>query len=500
MTSDYTAAPLPMAAPAASLALLLSWSALAAAPGAPGRTLWLVRPLYPGQELLVGRTEEAIGQVMPRAARAAEVIGRRELEQHLQGKAVDVACILGDARCADAIGAVLTSLGFVRVVLVKGGQEDTGYTFQVATFTPTSPEVATAQSSGKELGKALLGALVKVVPLASTVDVVTDPPGLTVFVDGEKVGKTPLSTQVLPGERVIRLEGPFHLPTELKQTFPVRGRATLRPRLEALPARLVVTASPAGTQISVDGQTAGTDKVERGVTAGAHTVRLTLPDHESLEVPVQVNPGETATVEKTLQPSSGARFRQEMDRITKEAYARAWDVILLADLQGYPGSALGFQWSGVPDAITGTVTGPVSQRSLQLEVGSYDNFVGFTLLGLMVGEVPGSLSFSLEGDPNPVVARVQRLGISAFHPRFRFAFWRVQAFVEAGLDVQILRILPESGDRLTSINLGLAGRVALRAFLVQGLFLEAGYGGRLSLTIHSVPLSHGLVGGIGYAF
>jgi hypothetical protein len=487
-----------MVSSAIPAALLLSF--LSAAPAAPGRTLWLVRPLYPGQELLTERVEESIRQLMPKDARAAEVIGRRELEQHLQGKAVDLACILGDARCADAIAAVITSLGFQRVVLVKGGQDEAGYRFQVASFTTTSPDVAAAEGSGRELGRALLGALVKVVPLAATVNVVTEPPGLTVFVDGEKVGQTPLSTQVLPGERVIRLEGPFHVPTEIKQTFPVRGRVTFQPRVESLPARLVVAATPAGTKIFVDGEAAGTDRLERGVSAGEHLVRLELPDHEPLELPVQVKPGETATVEKALKPTSGALFRQELDRLQKEAYGRSWDVILLADLQGYPGAELGFEWFSAPNTATGSVSGPVGLRSLQLEVGSYDGFVGFTLLGLMVGEVPDPLSFTLPDNPDPVVARVQRLGISAFHPRFRFAFWRAQAFAELGLDVQILRIQPEAGDRLTSVNLGLSGRAALRAFLVQGLFLEAAYGARYGLAIHRAPLSHGFMGGVGYAF
>src|SRR4051812_4917866 len=185
-------------------------SLLAAA--TPGSELWLVRPLYPGQELLVGRTEAAILELMPPDLRPSEVIGKQELERHLSGKVADMACLLGDARCAEPVGSLLAALGFSRVVLVKGGQDDTGYTFKVATFTPSSPEVSTAESSGPSLNKALTGALVKVVPLAGTLEIATEPSGMAVFVDGERVGQTPLSTQVLPGERNVRVEGPFYVP------------------------------------------------------------------------------------------------------------------------------------------------------------------------------------------------------------------------------------------------------------------------------------------------
>ncbi|HVE83218.1 MAG TPA: PEGA domain-containing protein, partial [Myxococcales bacterium] len=303
-----------------TLALL---SVLAATP--QGSELWLVRALYPGQELLVGRTEDAIRQLMPRELRPTEVIGVQELAGHLGGKAADMACLLGDARCAEPIGALLSQLGFSRVVLVKGGQDEAGYQFKVATFTTASPDVATAEASGASLGKALTGALVKVVPLAATLEVATDPPGLTVYVDGERVGQTPLSTQVLPGDRTIRVEGPFYVPQEIKQSFPVRGRAALRPVLEKSPARLTITARPQDTQIFVDGQPAGSGKVDRGISAGAHEVKLTLADYETQELKISASPGETVTVDRTLTQGGLAALQ-------KEAYERGFDVIVLGDL------------------------------------------------------------------------------------------------------------------------------------------------------------------------
>ena len=69
-----------------TLALL---SLLAATPPA-GPELWLVRPLYPGQEQLAARTEDAIRELMPPDLRASEIVGRKELERYLNGKALNM--------------------------------------------------------------------------------------------------------------------------------------------------------------------------------------------------------------------------------------------------------------------------------------------------------------------------------------------------------------------------------------------------------------------------
>ena len=64
------------------------------------RTLWLVQPLYPGQEALIARTERAIDGLMPKEGRANEVIGRKELAKALPKKG-ELACLTGEKRCAD---------------------------------------------------------------------------------------------------------------------------------------------------------------------------------------------------------------------------------------------------------------------------------------------------------------------------------------------------------------------------------------------------------------
>src|SRR4051794_14409249 len=89
------------------LAILFAFPALA------DKTLWLVRPLYPGQESLVGRTEKALDKLIPTADRSSEIIGRKELAAALGGKVVtDLPCLGADSRCSDPIDLFVASLGF----------------------------------------------------------------------------------------------------------------------------------------------------------------------------------------------------------------------------------------------------------------------------------------------------------------------------------------------------------------------------------------------------
>jgi hypothetical protein len=175
---------------ALSLALILF-----AVPAHAETSLWLVRPLYPGQEALVARTQSALDRLMVGDARKDAVIGSRELGSSIKGRrGDDVPCFSGDTRCADPIDPFFADLGFDRIVLIQGGQDELGFKFRVASYEPKTGRVSPATATNANLEKALLGAVAKVVPAASTLEVKTTPPGATVFVDDVKVGVTPLST------------------------------------------------------------------------------------------------------------------------------------------------------------------------------------------------------------------------------------------------------------------------------------------------------------------
>src|SRR5262245_55020747 len=129
----------------------------------PEKTLWLVRPLYPGQEALAGRTEQALDKLTPQILRVNHVIGHTELVNALKGKkAEDLPCFLGETRCADPIDPFVANLGFDRVVLIQGGQDEAGFKFKVVSYEPSSGKTVAASATDTNLDNALLGAVAKV--------------------------------------------------------------------------------------------------------------------------------------------------------------------------------------------------------------------------------------------------------------------------------------------------------------------------------------------------
>ena len=270
-------------------------------------SVWLVRPLYPGQEALVTRTEAALDKLMPGEARKGAIIGVKEIAVALKGRRVDeVPCFGASDRCADPIDRFFADLGFDRVVLIEGGQDEAGYKFKVSAFEPRSGLVKPASASAPGLEQALLGAVAKVVPVASALEVKTKPAGAAVYVDGVKQnGTTPLTTQVLPGERVVRLDLKLHQPIEDTVVVPIRGSVSMERTLEKVAARIIISASPAGTEIYIDNMLAGKDRVDRGIDPGTHTIRLSADLYKRFEQQITVRADEQFQLDKTLEPVNG---------------------------------------------------------------------------------------------------------------------------------------------------------------------------------------------------
>src|SRR6266849_3723001 len=107
-----------------SLALTLAPAEPSGSDLAPTKTLWLVQPLYPGQSLLVKRTEEAIHQMIPPDSSSSEVIGSQELSAGLKGKSSSLKCLFREVKYADIIEDRVRVLSFKRMLMIKGGQDE----------------------------------------------------------------------------------------------------------------------------------------------------------------------------------------------------------------------------------------------------------------------------------------------------------------------------------------------------------------------------------------
>jgi hypothetical protein len=513
------------------------------------RTLWLVRPLYPGQETLVDRTEKALDKLIPQADRASEIIGLKELSGSLKGKTVgEIPCLTADSRCADPIDSFVGSLGFDRVVLVQGGQDEAGFKFRVVSYRPATKEVSPATASSAVLEKALLGAVAKVVPVASSLQVKTNPAGAIVYIDDVKVGVTPLSTQVLPGERVLRLDLKLHQPIEETLIIPVRGAASLDKTLEKVAARIVITASPAGTLIQVDGQTLGKDRVDRGILPGQHTIRLTAENHKAFEQAINVKAEEQYQLDKTLEPIPGlaaAEPRKVTVTVQNEVlkpppppppppppteteltYSRSAYFHASFEWAKYESNRLvGRRFGDAGLGRTEFITSP--SRTLigaSAEYGTFGRYFGLAVVGvtylttsdpmsLSVGFAKGTMPELIDGRTVPNIGPVQinLATVRALQPQFRIAAWKFQFGLQAGFEFRVGQIVestspPNYKDGFLVLDLLAAARVNVRFLIYEGFFVHGSFNYTWYVTGESTDAnvrsggSMGLNVGLGYGF
>lgn len=474
----------------AAAALCLS-TAAAAAP-----TVWLVRPLYPGQEALIERTEAALSKLMPGDARREAIIGRKELAAALAGRGGDaLPCFSGDERCADPIDRFVAQLGFERVVLIEGGQDETGFKYRVVAYEPATGKTRPASATNTELERALLGAVSKVVPAASTLKVTSTPSGATVFVDDVKVGVTPLDTLVLAGEHRVRVDLKLHQPIEDTIIVPIRGEASLDKKLEKVAARIIITASPAGADISIDGVSLGKDKVDRGIEPGTHVVRITLDKHKSFEQSVTVKADEQYVLDKSLESTEGPKVvvveragtpgpgqtvapatppppptETELSYGYKSYVTLAlnYDNLLDSNLVGARFDKGGF------GRTTNLTTPSRGLMGVALDYGSWGKYFGLGIVGLTfhtnfdrygvnVGHKHGSEQEKKDGvvGPDHIDSVRAYLGtIRLIQPGLRLCVWRFQFSLQLGLAVNVGLINDDADEPFYDIGFVVTDLVA----------------------------------------
>jgi len=527
--------------------MLATWVAASAALAEP--TVWLVRPLYPGQEALVERTEAALGRLMPGDARNDAIIGVKELGAALKGKSVDlVPCLSGDERCADPIDRFVAGLGFERVVLIQGGQDEAGFKYRVVAYEPKTGKSNPASATNAVLEKALLGAVAKVVPAASTLEVQSNPPGAAVYVDDVKVGVTPLTTQVLPGERAVRIDLKLHQPVEEAVIIPIRGTAKLEKTLDKVAARIVITASPVGADIAIDGAVIGKDKVDRGISPGSHTIRISADKHKAFEQTINVRADEQYVLDKTLEPVPGQAVAVVATGKPEEKPSppppppteteKSYNLKSYFHVSYEFASILGNQlvarrWGTDGTGRTTYITSP--SRTLMgasAEYGTFGKYFGLAVVGvtwltnvdnysLNVGHTIGSQQEVINGvtaTDHIDNVRIHLVTIRAIQPQFRLCVWRFQFALQVGFEFRIGQIVEASStpaykDGFMVLDLLASARLHVRFNIAEGVFMygagnftqyiygekATGYGPDDNGT-YSGPSTAGFNVGVGYAF
>ncbi|MFN7131677.1 MAG: PEGA domain-containing protein [Myxococcales bacterium] len=501
---------------AAAVGLLIALAPTQADPvAASPKTLWLVEPLYPGQEFVVARTEDALNRLMPKESRPADLVGTRELAAHLQGRAPDLRCLTGDVACTDPVDYFVRALGLERVVMVRGGQEEGSYRYKVTSYVPGTGETTSAEGANPALDRALMGALVKVVPLASIIEVSSTPAGATVFIDNEKVGTTPYTGQILPGERTVKLEAPSHMPGQKTINVPVRGKVAVQETLEKVPARIVISAEPKGTVITVDGNRLGVDKVDKPIQPGTHTVELSQEGYVTHTEQVEIKPGDTWTVEKTLAPTTWTSIRLAMKEAEKDIQERK--VFIEGGYQheflhGFSGGSLtpGRAFSNAEYQMTRLSGAQSPLVGGFLGYGHEGKNFGLLAVGAGYFRSLTPWTYEVQDDRNPGDRLVDRgfvdgAVLRALQPHLRVAIWKTTLSLRAGPELRALRfqinepdIARHASEGLFAVQLNVSAQALMRIYVIEGLFLEGGYHYSLAILGNANP--NGFQGALGYAF
>lgn len=142
--------------------------------------------------------------------------------------------------------------------------------------------------------------------LISTVELVVDQAGASVYVDDHPVGTTPLKQplHVDLGKRRLRIAKPGFVEQSIVQDFTGGSSLTLRFALQPQPrdGRLRIAAQ--GT-IYVDGKRVGQGAWDGMLPAGVHTLRISAVDMRPYERDVVLIAGQTRSLNITLSPVRG---------------------------------------------------------------------------------------------------------------------------------------------------------------------------------------------------
>ncbi len=138
----------------------------------------------------------------------------------------------------------------------------------------------------------------------------SEPSGVDVTIDGNLIGQTPLTSEILQGSRSISLSKPEFKPLTLVQAVTAGNDIELKSvKLEPVDGQLTVNSNPDGATVTVDGAFLGTAPLTVNLVAGTpHTLRVSKSGYSSTENTITLQPDEEQTVNLKLKAEYGTVF------------------------------------------------------------------------------------------------------------------------------------------------------------------------------------------------
>jgi formylglycine-generating enzyme required for sulfatase activity len=136
------------------------------------------------------------------------------------------------------------------------------------------------------------------------------PAGAEVSIDDERVGVTPLQTEILHGPRNVTLTLERYKTASLQ--LDIEAGSVLEPdaiQLQPADGQLVLGSQPADATISVDGEFRGTTPATLMLASGTeHRLRLSKPGYQTFSKDVTLAPGAIDDLDVNLTPQYGVVF------------------------------------------------------------------------------------------------------------------------------------------------------------------------------------------------
>jgi len=207
-----------------------------------------------------------------------------------------------------------TFIGYINQGVLDVPVSTTGTPYK--TYTVSKPGYVTYMAPILEVpapgGTIVLHATLRLNPVVglASLNILSTPPGATVYLDGVNEGQVPPSgvlivDQVTPGNHAIEMQlSGFQTFTTEVTVNPNEVKIVRAVLIPQITGGISVTSVPTGASIYIDDQFRGASPVTvNDLTPGTHTVIVRLIGYQDWSTPVQVNAGVTIQVSASLAPA-----------------------------------------------------------------------------------------------------------------------------------------------------------------------------------------------------
>lgn len=165
-------------------------------------------------------------------------------------------------------------------------------------------------------------ALATTSPQQGAIEIISNPDGASVTVNGQYMGQTPLTLNNMgPGTYSLTVSHFRYEPTTFVATVEPGSTTSVKISLKPSLGSLGITSNPSGARVLVDGNETGHTPISiDNLLSGNHTISLNLEGYVSVQQPVTVIAGQNSNISIDLEPAG---------RLKNPALTRAGTTLML---------------------------------------------------------------------------------------------------------------------------------------------------------------------------